>query len=165
MLTFRSFHTYFYLSIMVLISNLILVMYDFANLCDVLYPFSLFLFMSDDSCSPTKVLVFVGIRHCKKWWFDIIRCFILQNNPRIVLIVFALFCFVVVWFRLPDDVIKWKHFPRYWRFSEGNPSITGGFPSQRPVTRTFDVVFDLRLNKRLSKQSRRSYETSCRRSL
>ena len=31
--------------------------------------------------------------------------------------------------------------------------VTGGFPSQRPVTRSFDVFFDLRLNKRLSKQS------------
>ena len=30
---------------------------------------------------------------------------------------------------------------------------TGEFPSQRPVTRSFDVFFDLRLNKRLSKQS------------
>ena len=28
----------------------------------------------------------------------------------------------------------------------------GEFPRQRPVTRSFDVVFDLRLNKRLSKQ-------------
>ena len=28
----------------------------------------------------------------------------------------------------------------------------GGFPAQRPVTRSFDVFFDLRLNKRLSKQ-------------
>ena len=27
------------------------------------------------------------------------------------------------------------------------------FPAQRPVTRSFDVFFDLRLNKRLSKQS------------
>ena len=27
-------------------------------------------------------------------------------------------------------------------------------PTQRPVTRSFDVVFDLRLNKRLSKQSK-----------
>ena len=27
------------------------------------------------------------------------------------------------------------------------------FPTQRPVTRSFDVFFDLRLNKRLSKQS------------
>ena len=29
----------------------------------------------------------------------------------------------------------------------------GEFPAQRPVTRSFDVFFDLRLNKRLSKQS------------
>ena len=28
-----------------------------------------------------------------------------------------------------------------------------GFPAQRPVTRSFDVFFDLRLDKRLSKQS------------
>ena len=32
-------------------------------------------------------------------------------------------------------------------------SDTGQFPAQRPVTRSFDVFFDLRLNKRLSKQS------------
>ena len=35
----------------------------------------------------------------------------------------------------------------------GNPPITGEFPSQRPVTRCFDVFVDLRLNKRLGKQS------------
>ena len=29
---------------------------------------------------------------------------------------------------------------------------TGEFPTQRPVSRSFDVFFDLRLNKRLSKQ-------------
>ena len=33
---------------------------------------------------------------------------------------------------------------------EGNPTVTGEFPSQRPVTRSFEVFFDLRLNKRLS---------------
>ena len=38
-----------------------------------------------------------------------------------------------------DDVIKWKIIPRYW--------------PQMLVTRSFDVFFDLRLNKRLSKQS------------
>ena len=37
---------------------------------------------------------------------------------------------------------------------EGNPLVTGGFPSQRPVTRSFEVFFDARLNKRLSKQSK-----------
>ena len=45
-----------------------------------------------------------------------------------------------------DDVIKWKHFPRYW------PLETGEFPAQRPLTQSFDVFFDLCLNKWLSKQ-------------
>ena len=35
-----------------------------------------------------------------------------------------------------DDVIKWKHFPRYWPF---NSPVSGEFPAQRPVTRSFDV--------------------------
>ena len=35
----------------------------------------------------------------------------------------------------------------------GNSSVTGDFPAQRPVTRSFDVFFDLRLNEVLSKQS------------
>ena len=35
----------------------------------------------------------------------------------------------------------------------GNSPVTGEFPWQRPVTRSFDVFFDLHLNKRLSKQS------------
>ena len=35
----------------------------------------------------------------------------------------------------------------------GNSPVPGEFPSQRPVTRSFGVFFDLRLNKRLSKQS------------
>ena len=50
-----------------------------------------------------------------------------------------------------DDVIKWKHFPRNWPLC-GEITGPGEFPTQRPVTRSFDVFFDLRLNKRLSKQ-------------
>ena len=34
----------------------------------------------------------------------------------------------------------------------GNSPVPGEFPAQRPVTRSFDVFFDLRLNKLLSKQ-------------
>ena len=34
---------------------------------------------------------------------------------------------------------------------EENPPVSGGFPIQMPVTRNFDVFFDLRLNERLSK--------------
>ena len=40
---------------------------------------------------------------------------------------------------------------------EGNPPVTGGLPSQRPMTRSFDVSFNLRQKKRLSKQSRRRW--------
>ena len=36
-----------------------------------------------------------------------------------------------------------------------NSPVTGEFPPHRPETLGFDVFFDLRLNKRLSKQSRR----------
>ena len=35
----------------------------------------------------------------------------------------------------------------------GNSPVSGEFPAQRPVTRSFDVFFDLRPNKRLSKPS------------
>ena len=58
----------------------------------------------------------------------------------------------IAWWRL-----KREHFPRYWPFYEGNPLATGGFPSQRLMTRSFDVFCDLRLNKRLRKQSRRRW--------
>ena len=34
---------------------------------------------------------------------------------------------------------------------EVNPPVTGGFPSQRPVTRNIGVFFDLRLSEWLSK--------------
>ena len=40
-----------------------------------------------------------------------------------------------------------------------------GFTSQRPVTQSFDVFFDLRLNKRLTKQSRRRWLETPSRSL
>ena len=35
----------------------------------------------------------------------------------------------------------------------GNSPVNGEFPAQRPVTRSFDVFFDLHLNKWLSEQS------------
>ena len=54
---------------------------------------------------------------------------------------------------LHGDVIKWKHFPCYWPFVRGIHRSPVNLPAQRPVTRSFDVFFDLRLNKRLSKQS------------
>ena len=55
-------------------------------------------------------------------------------------------------FQMHDDVIKWKLFFASLALCAGNPPVTGEFPTQRPVTRSFDVFFDLHLNERLSKQ-------------
>ena len=50
----------------------------------------------------------------------------------------------------------WRHqmetFSTLLATCAGNSPVPGEFPSQRPVTRSFDVFFDLRLNKWLSKQ-------------
>ena len=52
----------------------------------------------------------------------------------------------------------WRHqmetFSSLLAICAGNSLVTGEFPAQRPVTRRLDVFFDLRLNKRLSKQWR-----------
>ena len=51
----------------------------------------------------------------------------------------------------------WRHqmetFSAPLAICAGNSPVPGEFPTQRPVTRSFDVYFDLRPNKRLSKQS------------
>ena len=50
----------------------------------------------------------------------------------------------------------WRHqmetFSALLAICSGNSPVPGEFPTQRPVTRSFDVFFDLRPNKRLSKQ-------------
>ena len=51
----------------------------------------------------------------------------------------------------------WRHqmetFSALLAICAENSPVPGEFPAQRSVTRSFDVFFDLRLNKRLSKQS------------
>ena len=51
----------------------------------------------------------------------------------------------------------WRHqmetFSALLALCAGSSPVSGEFPAQRPVTRSFDVFFDLHLNKRLSKQS------------
>ena len=51
----------------------------------------------------------------------------------------------------------WRHqmetFSALLAICAGNSPVTGEFPTQRPVTRSFDVYFDLRPNKWLSEQS------------
>ena len=56
-----------------------------------------------------------------------------------------------------SNVAWWRHqmktFSALLALCRRNSPVTGEFPTQRPVTRSFDVFFDLRLDKRLSKQS------------
>ena len=51
----------------------------------------------------------------------------------------------------------WRHqmetFSALLILCAGNSPVPGEIPAQRPVTRSLDAFFDLRLNKRLSKQS------------
>ena len=51
----------------------------------------------------------------------------------------------------------WRHrkgiFSALLALCAGNSPVTGEFPMQRPATQSLDVFFDLRLKKRLTKQS------------
>ena len=68
-----------------------------------------------------------------------------------------------LWARRFADVYRlfirtwWRHqmeiFPALLAICAGNSPVTGEFPAQRPVMWRFDVFFDLRLNKRLSKRA------------
>ena len=62
-----------------------------------------------------------------------------------------------IW-RCISVVAWWRHqmetFSALLAICAGNSPVTGEFPVQRQVTRIFDVFFDLRLNKRFSKQTR-----------
>ena len=70
---------------------------------------------------------------------------------------------VCVWrgrgYLLDDDISSgagWRHqmetFSALLPICAEHSPVTGEFPAQRPVTRSFDVFFELRRNKRLSKQ-------------
>ena len=56
-----------------------------------------------------------------------------------------------------SGLTRWRHqmetFSALLVLCAENSPVTGEFPPQRPVTRSFDVFFDMRLNKGLSKQS------------
>ena len=64
---------------------------------------------------------------------------------------------------------RWRHqvetFSSLLALCAGNSPVTGEFPPQRPVTQNFDVFFNLRLDKRLSKQQRRRWFETLSRSL
>ena len=91
-------------------------------------------------------------RHCNEYTPGFYIC-ILTYVP-----VYIQFAFRHVWLWLGSwwrDQLK--TFSTLPALCEGNPLVSGVFPSQRPVTRSLDVLFDLRLIIRLSTQSRRRW--------
>ena len=62
-----------------------------------------------------------------------------------------------LWSMWEGPLSWWRHqmetFSALLAICVGNSPVTGEFPTQRPVTRSFDVFFDPRLNQHLSKHS------------
>ena len=73
---------------------------------------------------------------------------VLDNHDfEYVFIVQPFQSFICIWWRH-----QIKTFPALLAICAGNSPVTGEFPTQRPVTQSFDGFYDLRLNKQLSKQ-------------
>ena len=90
-----------------------------------------------------------------------------QNNDMLFVLLIRNMNCVITHFHVNEKLSgMWQIYPRstWWRHQmetlsalqaicAGNSPVPGEFPAQRPVTRNFDVFFDLRPNKLLSKQS------------
>ena len=76
------------------------------------------------------------------WWYETpsSSCYVTDNH-------------VFLW----SPHAWWRHeietFPALLAICAGSSPVPGEFPAQKPVTRSSDIFFDLRLNNRLSKQS------------
>ena len=66
-------------------------------------------------------------------------------------------CTVICSISLSRRRHKMEAFSALLTIRAGNSPVTGEFPSQRPVTRSLDVFFDLHLNNRLGKQWKRRW--------
>ena len=76
---------------------------------------------------------------------------------HIIIIIISLCLDDVTYGMFVTLVSWWRHqmetFSALLALCAGNSPVPGEFPTQRPVTRSFDVYFDLHSNKRLGKQS------------
>ena len=101
---------------------------------------------SDYPCDLRVSIMYVQIRHplkCLKLWHRVLLRARVIKQPTYT--------------KHSNKFSWWRHqmeiFSALLAFCAGNSPVTGEFPIQRPVTRSFDIFFSLRLNKRLSKQS------------
>ena len=113
----------------------------------------------ETSFGPSQLPRWTKPALCIGWWYVNVIIFI--ENYEMQLLVHVIY--VYLW--LFVNQYQWMNLIRTWwrhqmeTFSAllvicaGNSPVPGEFPTQRPVTRIFDVYFDLRLNTRLCKQS------------
>ena len=129
---------------------------------------------------------------CGGWYF-ISNCFHLPLGPKVCICIWILACWNLSPGVVHDKfergfITRWRHCMEmqrtiftpciscYWKvwshllFMMTSPNwnifrVTDPLRGQRPVTQSFDAFFDLRLNKRLSKQSRRWWFETPSRSL
>ena len=110
--------------------------------------------------APVSVVLHVSGNDCVNSMF---RHPIHWNGNIVILTVFSspsateVIILTTSWAASDENLVTWwRHqiqtFSALLALCEGNPPVTSGFPSQRPMTRSFDVFFDVRLNKRLGKQ-------------
>ena len=96
--------------------------------------------------------------HCLSNWRDLsCCCHVLHFAQTKYITHFGSKRFVMNMSHIVMPLISWwRHqmetFAALLAICAGISPVTGEFPAQRPMTRNFDVFFDLRPNKRLSKQ-------------
>ena len=100
----------------------------------------------------TKVYTLTG--KGKEAWLHYLHTAVTSFPSAIPSTIHGDFCIGRFWrFSLP----WWRHqiepFSASLALCAGNSPVTGEFPSQKPMTRSFDVFFDLRLNKQSRRQS------------
>ena len=83
-------------------------------------------------------------------WSVLIMIQVIQNIPKHVWLL--QYSVVLSWWRHQMET-----FSALLALCAGISPVTSEFPSQKTVTQSFDVFFDLCLNKRLSKKSRRQW--------
>ena len=76
-----------------------------------------------------------------------------SQNHNTLQIFMCMFREIVMSSVLPGRLAWWRHQMETFSACAESSAVTSEFPAQRPVTRSFGVFLDLRLNKRLSKQS------------
>ena len=85
-------------------------------------------------------------------WFKLYSC-----SPPYAYMNYVMSALALLHPYLPTQSTWWRHpmetSSALLALCAGNLPATGVFPTQGPVTRSFDVFFDLRPNKRLSKHS------------